>query len=40
MAEIVYLTKEGFDKLKEEFRYLKEVKRVEIANKLREAISF
>jgi transcription elongation GreA/GreB family factor len=40
MSNVIYLTKDGFDKLKEELKYLKEVKRVEIAAKLKEAISF
>ena len=41
MAEqIIYLTKEWFEKLKIELQELKEVKRVEIAEKLKEAISF
>lgn len=38
--QIIYLTAEGLEKLQEEFRYLKEEKRVEIAEKLKEAISF
>lgn len=38
--QIIYLTQEGFEKLQEEFRYLKEDKRVDIAEKLKEAISF
>lgn len=37
---IIYLTQEGFVKLQEELKHLKEVKRVEIAEKLKEAISF
>jgi len=42
MAEkdVIYLTEEGLAKLKEELRYLKEEKRVEVAAKLKEAISF
>lgn len=40
MSDIIYLTKDGFEKLKEELRYLKEVRRVEVAAKLKEAISF
>jgi len=40
MSNVVYLTKDGFDKLKEELKYLKEARRVEIAAKLKEAISF
>lgn len=38
--QIIYLTSEGLQKLKEELRSLKEDKRVEIAEKLKEAISF
>jgi len=37
---VIYLTQEGFAKLQEELTHLKEVKRVEIAEKLKEAISF
>lgn len=37
---VVYLTQEWFKQLEEEFKLLKEVKRVEIAEKLKEAISF
>jgi len=41
MAEaVIYLTQEGLEKLQEEFRYLKDEKRLEIAEKLKEAISF
>lgn len=41
MAEnVIYLTSEGLEKLKEELKNLKEVKRVEIAEKLKEAISY
>jgi len=36
----VYLTRDDYEKLKEELRYLKEVKRKEIAEKLREAVSY
>jgi transcription elongation factor GreA len=36
----IYLTQEGLTKLQEELRYLKEDKRVEIAEKLKEAISY
>ncbi len=36
----IYLTQEGLEKLQEEYRYLKEDKRVEIAEKLKEAISY
>lgn len=39
MAKI-YVTKEWLEKLQEELNYLKTVKRVEIAEKLKEAISF
>lgn len=38
--QIIYLTAEGFKKLQEELRSLKEDKRLEIAEKLKEAISF
>lgn len=40
MSDVVYLTKEGLEKLQAELKNLKEVKRVEIAEKLKEAISF
>ena len=40
MAEKVFVTQEWLKKLQEELKYLKEVKRVEIAEKLKEAISF
>ncbi len=40
MSNIIYLTKEGLQKLQEELDQLKSVKRVEIAAKLKEAISF
>ncbi len=41
MAEqVIYLTQEWLEKLQEELRYLKDEKRVEIAEKLKEAISF
>jgi len=40
MADKVLVTKEWLFKLQEELKYLKEVKRVEIAEKLKEAISF
>lgn len=36
----IYLTQEGLEKLQEELRHLKEEKRIEIAEKLKEAISF
>ena len=35
MAETNYLTREGYEKLKEELKYLREVKRVEIAEHIR-----
>lgn len=38
--QIIYLTQEGLEKLQEELRSLKQEKRVEIAEKLKEAISF
>lgn len=38
--QIIYLTQEGLEKLQEELRYLRDDKRVEIAEKLKEAISF
>lgn len=38
--QIIYLTAEGLDKLKGELKSLKDEKRVEIAEKLKEAISF
>ena len=40
MSNVIYLTKEGFQKLQTELDTLKSVKRVEIAEKLKEAISF
>lgn len=40
MANIIYLTKEWLKKLEDELNHLKEVTRVEIAAKLKEAISF
>ena len=40
MSKTIYLTKEGLEKLKNELVHLKEVTRVEIAEKLKEAISF
>lgn len=39
-AQVIYLTQEGLLKLQEELKNLKEVKRIEIAEKLKEAISF
>lgn len=38
--KITLLTKEGLEKLKEELNYLKEVKRKEVAERLKEAISY
>jgi len=38
--QLIYLTQEGLEKLQEELRSLKEEKRLEIAEKLKEAISF
>lgn len=38
--QVIYLTQEGLAKLQEELRSLKEEKRLEIAEKLKEAISF
>jgi len=38
--QVIYLTQEGLAKLQEELRSLKEEKRVEIAEKLKEAISY
>ena len=40
MSNKIYLTKEGLLKLQEELDFLKTTKRVEIAAKLKEAISF
>ena len=40
MSDVVYLTKEWLEKLQAELKHLKEVTRVEIAEKLKEAISF
>jgi len=40
MSEILYVTKEGLEKLQAELVDLKEVKRIEIAEKLKEAISY
>jgi transcription elongation factor GreA len=40
MSNKIYLTKEGLAQLKEELENLKTTKRVEIAEKLKEAISF
>lgn len=38
--QVIYLTQKGLEKLQEELRYLKDEKRIEIAEKLKEAISF
>ena len=38
--QVIYLTQSGLEKLQEELVYLKEEKRIEIAEKLKEAISF
>ena len=40
MSNIIYLTQEGLQKIQEELEQLKGTKRVEIAEKLKEAISF
>lgn len=40
MANKIYLTKEWLKKLQDELQYLKETRRIEIAEKLKEAISF
>ena len=40
MSQVIYLTQEGFAKLKEELKYLQVDKRQEIAEKLKEAISY
>ncbi|MDD4151713.1 MAG: transcription elongation factor GreA, partial [Candidatus Gracilibacteria bacterium] len=40
MSEVIYLTAEGLEKIQNELSYLKNEKRVEIAEKLKEAISF
>ncbi len=40
MSNKIYLTKEGLSKLQEELDFLKTTKRLEIAAKLKEAISF
>jgi transcription elongation factor GreA len=39
-AKVTLVTKEGFDKLKEELEHLKSVKRKEVAERIKEAISF
>jgi len=38
--KVTLITKEGLEKLKEELNYLKEVKRREVAERLKEAISY
>lgn len=38
--KVTLVTKEGLEKLKEELQYLKEVKRKEVAERLKEAISY
>lgn len=38
--KVTLITKEGLDKLKEEAKYLKEVKRREVAGRIKEAISY
>jgi len=40
MSKVIYVTQEWLDKLNAELAYLKNEKRVEIAEKLKEAISF
>jgi transcription elongation GreA/GreB family factor len=40
MADKIFVTQDGFKKLEEELRYLKETERVNIAERLKEAISF
>ncbi len=40
MTNTILVTKEGLKKLQDELEYLKSIKRVEIAAKLKEAISF
>lgn len=40
MSNTTFVTEEGLKKLQQELQHLKDVKRVEIANKLKEAISF
>ncbi len=40
MGEKVYLTKEGYTKLKEELKYLSGVKRASVAEKIKEARSY
>lgn len=40
MSQIIYLTSEGLQKLKDELKFLQNDKRQEIAEKLKEAISY
>jgi len=40
MTKVIYVTQEWLEQLQNELKYLKEVKRIEIAEKLKEAISF
>lgn len=40
MAKVTILTKEGLVEFQKELQYLKEVRRVEVAEKLKEAISY
>ncbi|OIP53230.1 transcription elongation factor GreA [Candidatus Gracilibacteria bacterium CG2_30_37_12] len=40
MSKVTLLTTEGLIELKEELKHLKEVRRIEIADKLKEAISY
>ena len=40
MGNTIFVTKEGFKKLQDELAHLKGIKRIEIAAKLKEAISF
>jgi len=40
MSDIIYITQEWLEKLENELKFLKENKRIEIAEKLKEAISF
>jgi len=40
MSKTIYLTQEGLEKLQNELAHLKSTTRLEIAEKLKEAISF
>jgi len=40
MSQVIYLTAEGLQKLKDELHFLQNDKRQEIAEKLKEAISY